>query len=69
MHAYAWYVWRKEPRSGPSLKVRIGQRETVSALSTQPANPPLVVERKPFERLTPRDTPLRAPPSISAAHH
>ena|SRR3984957_3055151 len=50
MHAYAWYVWRKEPRSGPSLKVRIGQRETVSALSTQPANPPLMVERKPFRK-------------------
>jgi hypothetical protein len=27
MHAYAWYVWRKTPRSGPSLKVRIGKAE------------------------------------------
>jgi hypothetical protein len=27
MHAYAWYVWRKTPRSGPSLKVRIGRAE------------------------------------------
>jgi hypothetical protein len=30
MHAYAWYVWRKEPRSGPSLKVRVGRRETMA---------------------------------------
>jgi hypothetical protein len=27
MHAYAWYVWRKTLRSGPSLKVRIGKAE------------------------------------------
>jgi hypothetical protein len=27
MHAYAWYVWRKTPCSGPSLKVRIGRAE------------------------------------------
>jgi hypothetical protein len=33
MHAYAWYVWRKEPRSGPSLKVRVGKSETITALS------------------------------------
>ena len=33
MHAYAWYVWRKEPRSGPSLKVRVGRHETIAALS------------------------------------
>jgi hypothetical protein len=33
MHAYAWYVWRKAPRCGPSLKVRIGKSETISALS------------------------------------
>jgi hypothetical protein len=25
MHAYAWYIWRNTPRSGPSLKVRIGK--------------------------------------------
>jgi hypothetical protein len=30
MHAYAWYVWRKEPRSGPSLKVRVGRREAIA---------------------------------------
>jgi hypothetical protein len=29
MHAYAWYVWRNTPRSGPSLKVRIGKDELV----------------------------------------
>jgi hypothetical protein len=38
MHAYAWYVWRKEPRSGPSLKVRVGKSETITALSA--VNPP-----------------------------
>ena len=32
MHAYGWYVWRKEPRSGPSLKVRLGRRETIATL-------------------------------------
>jgi|SRR5271166_1131149 len=31
MHAYAWYVWRKAPRSGPSLKVRVGRHETIAA--------------------------------------
>src|SRR5580692_846388 len=39
MHAYAWYVWRKEPRSGPSLKVRVGKSETIAALSA--VNPPM----------------------------
>src|SRR3984957_19392446 len=38
MDAYAWYVWRKEPRSGPSLKVRVGKSETITALSA--VNPP-----------------------------
>ena len=33
MHAYAWYVWGNTPRSGPSLKVRIGRHETITALS------------------------------------
>ena len=33
MHAYAWYVWRKEPRSGPSLKVRVGKSEAIAAAS------------------------------------
>jgi hypothetical protein len=37
-HAYAWYVWRKEPRSGPSLKVRVGKSETITAPSA--VNPP-----------------------------
>jgi hypothetical protein len=27
MHSYAWYVWTKEPLSGPSLKVRVGRNE------------------------------------------
>ena len=39
MHAYAWYVWRKEPRSGPSLKVRVGRHETVVALSHEHGDP------------------------------
>ena len=38
MHAYAWYVWQKEPRSGPSLKVRVGRRETIAALSHEHAD-------------------------------
>ena len=33
MHAYAWYVRRKTPRSGPSLKVRLGKSEMNAALS------------------------------------
>jgi hypothetical protein len=43
MHAYAWYIWRKEPRSGPSLKVRVGRRETIATLSGLHANPALSV--------------------------
>jgi hypothetical protein len=27
MHAYTSYIWRKTPRCGPSLKVRIGKAE------------------------------------------
>jgi hypothetical protein len=38
MHAYAWYVWRNTPRSDPSLKVRVGKSETITALSA--VNPP-----------------------------
>jgi hypothetical protein len=30
MHAYAWYVWRNTPRSGPSLKVRLGKDELIA---------------------------------------
>jgi hypothetical protein len=30
-HAYAWYVWRKEPKSGLSLKVRISEAEAIAA--------------------------------------
>jgi hypothetical protein len=33
MHAYAWYVWRKTPRSGPSLKVRVGKDEPMASLA------------------------------------
>lgn len=31
MHAYAWYVWYKQSRSGPSLKVRVGKDEIAAA--------------------------------------
>jgi len=48
MHAYAWYVWRKEPWSGPSLKVRVGKSETHGAVSSEPANARLTAETKPF---------------------
>jgi hypothetical protein len=33
MHAYAWYVWRNEPRSGLALKVRIGETEALAAMT------------------------------------
>jgi hypothetical protein len=39
MHAYAWYDWRNTARSGPSLKVRVGKSETITALSA--VNPPM----------------------------
>jgi hypothetical protein len=32
MHAYTWYVWWKAPRSGPSLKVRVGKDELMAFL-------------------------------------
>jgi len=34
MHAYAWYVWRNTPRSGSSLKVRVGRHETIATSAT-----------------------------------
>jgi hypothetical protein len=37
MHAYAWYVWRKNSRSGPSLKVRIGKDELMGVNRSIPA--------------------------------
>jgi hypothetical protein len=30
-HAYAWYVWRREPKSGLSLKVRVSEAEAIAA--------------------------------------
>jgi hypothetical protein len=33
MHAYSWYIWRQIPTRGPSLKVRVGEREAVTALA------------------------------------
>ena len=30
MHAFAWYIWWKTPRSGPSLKVRLGRDELIA---------------------------------------
>jgi hypothetical protein len=38
MHAYTWYVWRKQLRSGPSLKVRVGRQETIAAPSREHAD-------------------------------
>ena len=34
MHTYAWYVWAKTSRSGPSLKVRLGREELMAFLAT-----------------------------------
>ena len=48
MHAYAWYVWRKEPRSGPSLKVRVGRRETIANLTEPQRGRGRDVLRHPF---------------------
>jgi hypothetical protein len=40
-HAYTWYVWRNEPKSGLSLKVRVSEAEaiaaTIAALSREAA--------------------------------
>jgi hypothetical protein len=40
-HAYAWYVWRREPNSGLSLKVRVSEAEaaaaTIAAMSREAA--------------------------------
>jgi hypothetical protein len=30
-HAYTWYVWRNEPKSGLSLKVRVSEAEAIAA--------------------------------------
>ena len=48
MHAYAWYVWRKEPRSGPSLKVRVGRGETIANLTEPQRGRGRDVLRHPF---------------------
>jgi hypothetical protein len=37
MHTYAWYVWTRTPRRGPSLKVRVGEHEAVGALTMRSA--------------------------------
>jgi hypothetical protein len=69
MHAYAWYVWRKEPRSGPSLKVRVGKSETITALSAvnQPTRG-LTAETKLFRgRKTSRSAYIALMRSTAAA--
>jgi hypothetical protein len=43
MHAYAWYIWRNTPRSGPSLKVRIGKDELMAFLAAVKLQAPLKV--------------------------
>ena len=51
MHAYAWYVWRKEPRSGPSFKVRVGrQRNDRRPVGSEPANAWLTAETQTLSR-------------------
>ena len=30
-HAYAWYVWRREPKSGLALKVRVSEAQAIAA--------------------------------------
>jgi hypothetical protein len=40
MHSYAWYVWRKTPGSGPSLKVRIGKDELMALTHRLPPSVP-----------------------------
>lgn len=32
-HAYAWYVWRNEPKSGLSLKIRVSEAEAIDAMT------------------------------------
>jgi hypothetical protein len=47
MHSYAWYVWRKTPRSGPSLKIRIGKDELMAILAAAKQRVSLNVPRAP----------------------
>ena len=35
-HAYAWYLWRREPRSGLAMKVRVSKTEANAALPAAP---------------------------------
>jgi hypothetical protein len=42
MHAYAWYIWRKTPRSGPSLKVRLGRDNSSRSRVKSPGALPLL---------------------------
>jgi hypothetical protein len=69
MHAYAWYVWRNTPRSGPSFKVRVGRRETIAALSHEHADPtPSVREPADFfvtQSIGPRPTERLFHPQLS----
>jgi hypothetical protein len=46
MHGYAWYVWRKTPRSGPSLRVSVGKSEAIAALSAVEL-PKVMAETRP----------------------
>jgi hypothetical protein len=47
MHAYTWYVWRNTPRSGPSLKVRIGKDELMAFLAALKLQAPPNVPQAP----------------------
>jgi hypothetical protein len=58
MHAYAWYVWRKTPRSGPSLKVRIGKDELMAFLAAAKLQVSLNAPRAPKGDRVPSEVPV-----------
>ena len=36
-HAFSWYVWRQEPKSGLPMKVRVSEAEAIAAMARQAA--------------------------------
>jgi hypothetical protein len=50
MHAYAWYVWWKTPRSDPSLKVRIGKADAKRTIDFRAAEAPHGVSADRFRK-------------------
>ena len=49
MHAYKWYVWRKTPKSGPSLKVRIGKAEAKGTIDFASGRGPSRPQQGPIQ--------------------